>query len=160
MRIAKRDDLSAIVAIYNSTIASRMATADTSPVSVDERVPWFQQHDPERRPLMVHEESGVVLGWTSLQTFYGRPAYEHTVEISIYLHPDCRGRGLGAVLLQETLARARELSIRAVMAVVFSHNIPSIKLFHRAGFTVWGEMPQIAEMDGQEYSVTILGIRL
>ena len=50
MRIAKASDLTQIVAIYNSTIASRMATADTVPVTVESKRDWFNQHTPDHRP--------------------------------------------------------------------------------------------------------------
>ncbi|WP_308388993.1 hypothetical protein [Acidithiobacillus sp. AMEEHan] len=51
LRLATLEDLPEIVAIYNSTIASRTVTADTDPVTVASRIPWFQAHDPKRRPI-------------------------------------------------------------------------------------------------------------
>jgi L-amino acid N-acyltransferase YncA len=74
-RIARQQDLPAIVAIYNSTVASREVTADTEPVSVASRQPWFDEHSPERRPLWVIHAQGdtaaepEVLGWLSYSNF-------------------------------------------------------------------------------------------
>ena len=65
MRDATPGDLPAVVAIYNSTVASRMVTADTQPVSVESRRAWFEQHSPARRPLWVALEAGTVVGWLS-----------------------------------------------------------------------------------------------
>ena len=62
-RLANQKDLLAIVAIYNSTVASREVTADTEPVSVESRQAWFDDHSPERRPLWVVGQDGAILGW-------------------------------------------------------------------------------------------------
>lgn len=84
MRDATLQDLSSIVEIYNSTIPSRIVSADTEPVSVEQRLPCFREHDPSRRPILAAEEDGVVVGWISLSDFYdGRPAYHSTAEIGI-----------------------------------------------------------------------------
>jgi L-amino acid N-acyltransferase YncA len=160
MRIATADDLDAIVAIYNSTIPTRQSTADTSEVSVASRLDWFTAHDPAKRPLLVHEDNGIVVAWVSFQSFYGRPAYDHTAELSIYISPDHRGKGLGRSLLSEAMAVAKQHNIKTVVGFVFSHNIPSLKLFKSFGFEEWGRLPDVAEMDGNEYSLSIVGKRL
>src|SRR5664279_3732202 len=85
-RIATRKDLPQIVEIYNSTIPSRMVTADTEPVSVESRVAWLEEHTPERRPLWVVEDAGRIVAWLSFSSFYGRPAYAKTAELSVYVH--------------------------------------------------------------------------
>jgi len=81
-RDATLTDLPAIVAIYNATIPGRMVTADTEPVSVESRVPWFREHGGNR-PLWVVEEAGAVTAWLSFSSFYGRPAYAATAELSV-----------------------------------------------------------------------------
>jgi len=93
---ASLENLDKIVAIYNSTISSRMVTADVEPVSVESRISWFYEHKPGKRPLwVIKNKEEVIIGWVSFQNFYGRPAYEATAEISIYLHKDYRGKGFG-----------------------------------------------------------------
>jgi hypothetical protein len=78
MNVAIRDamaaDLPAIVEIYNAAIPGRLATADTTPVSVESRRAWFAEHSPQHRPLWVADTGGAVVGWLSFQSFYGRPA--------------------------------------------------------------------------------------
>ena len=160
MRIATEDDLKDIVAIYNSTISTRQSTADTTEVSVESRMEWFRQHDPEKRPLLVHEDSGRVVAWVSFQSFYGRAAYDHTAEISIYISLEYRGKGLGRSLLSASLELTGKLDVKTVVGFIFSHNIPSIRLFKSFGFEAWGELPRVAEMDGKEYSLSILGKRV
>ncbi|CAG8999000.1 MAG: Putative phosphinothricin acetyltransferase YwnH [Candidatus Celerinatantimonas neptuna] len=159
MRTANETDLDAIVAIYNATIASRQSTADTNEVSVESRRAWFHEHDPNKRLLLVYEENGQIIAWVSFQSFYGRPAYDHTCELSIYLSPECRGKGLGKKLLSEALDLTQSLQIKTVLGFIFSHNTPSIRLFKALGFEIWSELPNVTEMDGKEYSVAILGKR-
>lgn len=159
MRRATQDDLHAIVDIYNASIPGRLATADTTPVSYEQRQAWFAHHNDER-PLFVHEIDGVIAGWVSLEPFYGRPAYHATAEVSIYVSPDFQGRGVGSSMLEECLAQCPTLGIRNVVGYVFSHNVPSLTLLKRHGFERWGELPDVAEMDGKYYSLSILGKRL
>lgn len=159
LRPAAEADLPAIVVIYNETIPGRQATADTVPVAVESRRDWFRRHDPDHRPLLVHERAGRIIAWVSFQSFYGRPAYARTAELSIYVASAHRGQGLGRALLAEALARAPALDIRTVLGFVFAHNEPSLRLLRAAGFQAWGELPNVAEMDGREYSLVILGKR-
>lgn len=156
-RKATIEDLPKIVEIYNSTIASRMVTADTEPVTVEDRMDWYSRHN-EKRPLYVMEdEENNICGWLSFESFYGRPAYDKTAEISIYISENYRGQGLGTLFIEEALSMAPALGIRSVMAFIFGHNQPSIKLFEKFGFEKWAHMPGIAEMDGQRYDLVILG---
>jgi L-amino acid N-acyltransferase YncA len=159
-RIAVHDDLPAIVAIYNSTIASREVTADTEPVSVASRQAWFAEHTSDRRPLWVTEQAGQVIGWLSYSNFYGRPAYSGTAELSIYLHESVRGKGLGSYLLRQAIECAPQLGIHTLLGFIFGHNQPSLKLFETFGFARWATMPKVATLDGVERDLIIVGKRV
>lgn len=160
-RDALQADLPRIVDIYNSTVASRLVTADTSPVSVDSRQKWFDEHDASKRPLwLVEDDQSNILGWVSFQSFYGRPAYDATVEISIYLDEQQRGKGLGKQILQYCINRAPELGVHTLLGFIFAHNTPSISLFDKMGFQEWAHLPDIATLDGVERSLKILGKRI
>ncbi len=160
IRDARLEDLPAIVAIYNSTVASRMVTADTEEVSVESRREWFAQHCPERRPLWLAIEGEKVIGWLSYSSFYGRPAYDATCEVSIYLAPEYRGRGLGSVLLQRCIQHAPVIGVRTLLGFIFGHNAPSLRLFEKHGFEGWGRLPRVAVLDGIERDLVILGRRV
>jgi len=161
IRTAKLEDLASIVAIYNASIPGRLATADTEPVTIEQRLSWFREFDPARRPLWVAEGTEpAVLGWLSLRSFYGRPAYAATVEVGVYTAPEAQGRGLGAALLRHALEASPGLGIRTILAFVFAHNASSIRLFEREGFVRWGLLPRVAELDGVERDVAILGRRV
>jgi L-amino acid N-acyltransferase YncA len=160
IRDANMSDLTPIIDIYNSTIASRMVTADLEPISVANRVQWFNEHSPDFRPLWVVENQGVICAWVSFQSFYGRPAYNATAEISIYIHQDFRGRKLGKFLIQQAIDACPSLQIKTLLGFIFGHNAPSIKLFSGFGFEKWAQLPNVAELDGIERDLIILGKRI
>ncbi|MBT1710823.1 GNAT family N-acetyltransferase [Fulvivirgaceae bacterium PWU5] len=160
-RNATLQDLPQIVAIYNTTVPGRMVTADTEPVTVESRVKWFEDFTPDRRPLwIVEDDAGTILGWVSIKSFYGRPAYNGTTEIAIYLDPAARGKGYGKKILEEATTRCRALGVSTLLGFIFAHNEPSIRLFQGAGFTQWGLFPDVAVLDGVQRSLAILGKRI
>lgn len=157
-RDATLDDLPKIVEIYNSTVASRLVTADLEPVSVESKLNWFYQHNPDKRPLwMVEDFHKNTIGWVSFQDFYGRPAYRKTAEISIYLADEFRAKGLGKQILESCIERSPGLGIENLLAFIFSHNLPSLTLFEKFGFELWGNLKNIAELDKEKRSLIILG---
>ena len=165
-RTATLDDLPAIVAIYNSTIASREVTADTEPVPVESRLAWFHDHTPDHRPLWVIERaddnsaSPAILGWISYSNFYGRPAYSGTAEVSIYIDEAARGKGIGRYALQEAIDFAPSIKVHTLLGFIFGHNRPSLGLFSKFGFETWANLPKVANLDGVERDLIILGKRV
>jgi L-amino acid N-acyltransferase YncA len=158
IQIAQITDLPEIVAIYNTTIASRLVTADTEPITVESRVEWFESHAATSRPLwVVRDEEGRMKAWMSFKSFYGRPAYRGTAEISIYIDPFFRKQGLGSQLLAYALHNAPQWEVDTLLAFIFAHNHPSMILFKKYGFHPWGLLPDVAWMDGRRYSLSILG---
>ena len=160
LRDAVEADLPAIVAIYNATVQGRMVTADTEPVSVGSRLPWFREHRPGFRPLWVAERDGRVVAWLSFSSFYGRPAYNATAEISIYVAPECRRSGIGRELLQRAIEHAPSIGVKTLLGFIFAHNEPSMALFRKFGFRQWAYLPRVAELDQVERSLIIMGKRV
>lgn len=159
IRDASEDDLAAIVAIYNSSIPGRLATADTAIVSIDARREWFRRHDPTRHPLWVLERNQSVAGWLSFEPFYGRPAYAATAEASVYVAPKFHRQGVATALLTRSLELAPSLGLSTLLGFIFAHNAPSIALFTRFGFAEWGRLREVAEFDfdGLKRDLLILG---
>lgn len=155
---AKKDDLPKIVEIYNQIIPSRLATADLETVTVQSRKAWFDSFTPTH-PIWIIKKENKIVGWVALEPFYGRPAYEHTAEISIYIDKDGRHQGLGKKAVEFVINQLPHLGITAIVAYIFSHNLPSQKLFKSMNFTQWGHLPNVALMDGKKYSLDILGRR-
>jgi L-amino acid N-acyltransferase YncA len=126
IRDAVAKDLPAIVEIYNSTIPSRAVSADTEPVSVEQRSPWFDEHEPSRRPIWVMESGEEIIGWSSLSDFYDRrPAYHATAEIGVYVREGYRGEGVGRRLVEEAIARGPKLGLKTLTAGAFGHTRPA-----------------------------------
>jgi L-amino acid N-acyltransferase YncA len=160
IRNATEIDLPAIVAIYNAAIPSRMATADLEPVSIESRVAWFRGRSPVKYPLWVIEVDDAVAGWLSFQCFYGRPAYQKTAEISIYIAPKYHRCGLGRQLLAQAIHQSPSLGLKTLICFIFAHNQPSLKLFETFGFQLWGHLPKVAELDGVERDLAIMGLHI
>lgn len=154
---AVKEDLPAIVAIYNSTIGDRVATADTQPVSLESRQLWFDLHSPENRPIWVMKSNNIIIGWLSFQSFYGRPAYQATAELSIYVSGEYRRQGVGKKLLAKAIERSPKLGIDTLLGFIFAHNQPSLELFRQYQFQQWGYLPKVAELDGIKRDLVILG---
>ncbi|RHW31164.1 N-acetyltransferase family protein [Lysinibacillus yapensis] len=159
-RDATLEDLPKIVEIYNSTISGRMVTADTEPVTVEDRLNWFYEHNPTKRPLWVVETEDKICGWVSLQNFYGRPAYNATAEVSIYLDESFRGHGLGKTVLQKVIETAPRCQVETLLGFIFGHNEPSLRLFEKFGFEKWAHLPEVATLDGVKRDLVILGKKL
>ncbi len=157
LRIASLEDLERIVATYNATVPSRLVTADLQPVTVASRRPWFDAHDPTRRPLWLVLLLGRYQGWLSFQSFYGRPAYDGVAEVSLYLEPSAQGRGIGKKVLAQALEMAPSFHLHTLLGFIFGHNEPSLNLFYRLGFVKWGHLPEVANMDGLMRDLLILG---
>lgn len=156
-RDASIDDLPIIVAIYNSTIASRRVTADTEPVSIEARIPWFHEHNSTKRPLWIVEYQGEICGWISFQSFYGRQAYDSTAELSIYIDEKFRGKGIGKVTLQHAIEACPRLDIQNLLGFIFAHNDASLHLFSCFNFEKWAHLPGVAELDGVKRDLVIMG---
>ena len=160
IRDATFKDLPAMVRIYNSTIPGGMVTADTEPVTIKSKEKWFREHSPNFRPLWIMEYEKEIVGWLSFQSFYGRPAYDQTAEISIYIDQGYRRGGLGRSFLEKAIDQCQKLKIKTLLGFIFGHNEPSLKLFQSHGFKRWGYLPKVAEIGGAERDLIILGKKI
>ncbi|MES2566084.1 MAG: N-acetyltransferase family protein [Bacteroidota bacterium] len=157
---AQQTDLTKIVTTYNSTVASRLVTADLEPVTIESKQAWFDAHSSDRRPLWIIKVDEKYAGWMSFNSFYGRPAYDGTVEVSIYLEESTRGKGLGKICLQKAFEVCPDLNIKTLLGFIFDHNEPSLKLFYNMGFEKWAHLPKIANMIDAQRGLIILGKRI
>jgi len=106
IRPATRDDAETINDIQNHYVASSTATFLTEPVALEQRLTWLEGRSLAH-PVIVAQAAGSVVGWGSLEVFRARPAYRHTAEFSLYVHPEWHRRGIGRALLTDLVARAR-----------------------------------------------------
>ena len=158
IRDAVEADLPDIIEIYNATVPTRMVTAELEPTTVEARLPWFDEHSPDQYPFWVAESEGRVIGWLDFKKFLPRSAYRGTAEISVYVDDKFRRRGVARELLEKAIAVAPSLGITALVGLIFGHNEPSLKLFERLGFERWGFLPGIAQLDGVQRDLVVVGL--
>lgn len=157
IRDAVAADLPAIIDIYNAAIATRTATAQLEPVTLESRKDWLSEHSPDQYPFWVLQLDGQIAGWLTFKSFLPRCAYRGTAELSVYVHEKFRRRGIARRLLEEAMTRAPALGITALVGLIFAHNEASIRLFEQLGFTRWGLLPGVARVEGEARDLTIMG---
>lgn len=160
IRDAVEADLPSIVTIYNAAIPCQVVTADVEPVTSKSRLDWFLAHTPHDRPLWVIEINGNIAGWLGFRSFYGRPAYQSTAELSLYVHPDYQRMGIGRKLLERAIETAPTLKLATLLGFIFADNHPSLRLFQQFDFEQWGYLPRVAQFDRGEQDLVILGRRV
>lgn len=150
IRVARVRDLPALVAIYNDAIEDRFATADLHPVTVEGRAAWLEEHAPDAYPIYVCEQEGDVLGYCSLSEYRrGRAAVRRTAEISYYVARSARRRGVGRALVEHAVREAPAIGLHVLFAIVLAPNGASVALLERMGFSAWGRLPEVAEIEGR-----------
>ncbi len=160
-REAAEADLPAIVDIYNQSIPAGESTADTKPITVADRVDWFRQFDPNKRPIWVAEQDGKIIGFIYLTSFYGgRPAYDKTAEVSLYIATEVQGKGLGSLLMQRMIDACPGLGVTTLIGMHFDHNEATRRLNGKFGFNQVGHIPEIAEIQGRKHGLVISILRI
>jgi phosphinothricin acetyltransferase len=161
IRLAKFEDLEAIVNIYNQAIKTKFCTGDTECITVNDREDWFSNHKPEKYPINVYIKDNKIVGWSSISPYRpGRYALRYTIEISYYIHQDFHRQGIGSELVEYTINKCKELNYKSVFGIILEKNIASIKLMQKFGFELWGLMPDVADFDGEECGHVYYGKKL
>jgi L-amino acid N-acyltransferase len=134
----------AILEIFNDAILNSTALYDYKPRASQSMVGWFDVKRAGGFPVIgVEDSDGALLSFGSYGTFRALPACKYTVEHSVYVHKDHRGRGLGRVVMQELVAAARQNDLHAMMGAIDATNTGSIMLHERLGFKHVGTLPQV-----------------
>jgi L-amino acid N-acyltransferase YncA len=153
IRPAVEEDLPALLAIYNYEVEHGTATYDLAPATLEERRAWMAAHDTGdaaltgTHPLVVAEVDGATgpVGYASLSAWRGKGGYVGTAELSVYVHQDWRGRGIGSALMEWVLGYARACDgLHCILSVIDSSNTGSIRLHERLGFAEVGRMHESA----------------
>lgn len=142
--------MEALLSIYNYEVVNGTATFDLEPKTMEERMVWFREHNVDNHPLIVAEMDGRAVGYASLSGYREKEAYAATVELSIYVDPAYRRRGVARMLMQSILDEARRRQdIHTVISVITGGNEASIKLHKEFGFTHCGTMREVGEKFGR-----------
>jgi phosphinothricin acetyltransferase len=155
VRRAERRDLPAIAEIYNYAVRELTASFDTEERTLADREHWFAEHD-DCYPIYVAVDGDEVVGWACLSPFSERKAYAHTVEDSVYVHPNHWRCGVGSRLLSAVMSAARRLGYHAVIARIAGDAAASVALHRRFGFTEVGVMREVGRKFGRWLDVIIM----
>ncbi len=140
---ASEADLEGLVAIYNEVIANSTAVFTSTPVSMDERRRWWQARTAQGYPVLIVRDEHGVAGFASFGDFRAWPGYRFTVEHTLHVRADARGRGIGTQLLHALMERARACGKHVMVAGVDADNAASIRLHQRLGFTQEGRLREV-----------------
>jgi L-amino acid N-acyltransferase YncA len=136
-------DLPGLLAIYNEVIATSTAVYSHLPVTLDERHQWWQGRLAQGYPLLVARDSAGVAGFASFGDFRAWPGYRFTVEHSVHVRADGRGRGIGTQLVRALIPRAAALGKHVMIAGVDAANAAAIRFHERLGFTHAGTLREV-----------------
>ena len=161
VRPATREDLPAILEIYNEAVLTTTASYDYEPRTLEHRTAWFEDHARGNYPVFVAVDAdGRVIGWSSLSQFHDRMGYRFTTENSIYVAADQRGKGAGKLLLAPLLEAAKARGLHAILAVIDASNDASIRLHARFGFVEVGHFKQTGFKFGRWLDVVYMELLL
>ena len=132
----------AILDIYNDAIVNTTALYDYKTRTMDSMAAWFKDKDAGNYPVIGAEQDGTLLGFATYGVWRVRPAYKYTVEHSLYVHKDHRGKGLGDELLKAIVATAKRQNYHVLVGGIDAENVASIKLHLKHGFVHAGTVTQ------------------
>ena len=155
VRLATMDDAEAIRAIYNREVTGSTVTFDLVPRTEDEQRVWIDEHSGAW-PAVVAVDGDRVVGFGCLSPFRHRPAYRTTVEDSVYVHHEARGRGVGRALLEELVTLAQAHGFHAILAHVVGGHEASIALHTACGFEPAGLQREVGRKFGRWLDVVVM----
>ncbi len=155
VRLARLDDAEAIRTIYNREVTDSTVTFDLVPRSLEDQLAWLAEHDGVH-PAVVAELDGEVAGFGSLAPYRSRPAYATTVEDSVYVRRDQRGKGCGRSILGELVRLATLHGFHAVMARIVGGHEASIGLHQACSFELVGVEREVGRKFGRWLDVVVM----
>ncbi len=160
IRDAVREDLVTITEIYNEVLTHSTAIYNDTPVTVEDRIAWWEARRQQGYPMLVALEAGSVVGFATFGDFRTWPGYRFTVEGTIHIHASSRGRGVGTELLKALVVRAREAGKHALIAGVDSENVASLGFLERFGFERAAHLREVGYKFGRFLDLILLQYRL
>ncbi len=143
IRDAKREDVPQLLNIYNDVILHTTAVYSYHQHSLEMRYQWFDERIKTGFPVFVAEENGIITGFSSYGHFRAWPAYKYTVENSVHVHKEYRGKGIAKLLLKALVDDAKQSNYHAMIAGIDAANEISIKLHEGFGFVEVANFKQV-----------------
>lgn len=149
IRYTKPDDLTSILEIYNEAILNTTAVYDYKPHTIEERTSWYEKKVRDGFPVLVFEENNVVVGFATFGPFRLWSAYKYTIEHSIYVQKNHRGKHIGTALLKELLKIANAKGYATMVAGIDASNEGSRIMHERLGFSYSGTLQRVGYKFGK-----------
>lgn len=160
IRLAEERDVAPVNDIVNHYIAASTAILDLEPVSLERRRNWFAAHTGIH-PLLVGEEGGEIVVWSSLSPLYEKAGYRNAAELSLYVRHGRQGRGAGRRMMAAILDLGREQGVlTTVVSKITAGNAASDALHREFGFAKVGTLRDIARKFGAFVDVDIFQLFL
>ena len=161
IRDAGPQDIEGITAIYNHAVLQTTAIWNETAVDTANRLAWLADRRKAGYPVLVGiDEAGEVVAYASFGDWRPFDGFCHTVEHSVYIRADQRGKGLGPQLLTALIERAKACDKHVMVAAIESGNAASIGLHQRLGFAITGQMPQVGRKFGRWLDLTFMQLIL
>ena len=157
VRLARLDDAEAIRTIYNREVTGSTVTFDLVPRTLETQRAWIEAHSGAHPAVVVVDDDGAsVIGFGSLSPYRDRPAYSTTVEDSVYVHHDHRGRKVGKLVLEELVRVATAHGFHSMMARIVGGHEASIRLHESCGFRLVGVEQEVGRKFGRWLDVALM----
>jgi len=160
IRAAREADLPSILAIYNDIILTTTAVYQYEPQSMDMRKAWYEGRLKDGLPIFVAESEGQILGFSSYGPFRAWPAYKYTVENSVYVSAEQRGKGIGKLLIAPLIDAAGKSDLHAIIASIDASNDASLRLHRSFGFEEVAHFKQVGYKFGRWLDLKFLELIL
>ena len=134
IREAIEDDLPQLLSIYNDIILHTTAVYDYEPHTLEMRKQLFETKKQQGFPVFVAEEKEKIFGFSSIGPFRAWAAYKYSVENSVYVAAEARGKGIGKLLIPPLIEAAKKLQLHTIIASVDAANEVSLRLHKSFGF--------------------------
>ena len=154
VRYGESRDVEALNDLYNHYVEATPITFDLEPTTLEQRRDWldeFKQTGPHR--LLVAEQDGAILGFAGTHRYRDRAAYDSTVEVTIYCHPDATGRGIGTLLYTRLFEAIAGEDLHMAIAGVTLPNAASVAIHRRFGFQDAGVTHAVGRKFGRYWDV-------
>lgn len=143
IRPATEQDMPSVLEIVNYEITHSTVNYSYSEDTLDNQLDWFRKKQLAALPVMVAERAQQVLGFGTYGPFRPKDAYQYSVEHSVYVAKEARGQGIGQLLLQELIRRAREQGYHTMIAGVDGSNQGSYHFHRKLGFVEVGRFREV-----------------
>jgi phosphinothricin acetyltransferase len=160
IRPARETDLPEILEIYNHVILHTTAVYAYEPHTLEMRKAWYVGKVKDGYPLFVAEDAGRVAGLSTYGSFRAWPAYKYTVENSVYVAADQRGKGIARLLMSPLIDAARVQGYHAIIASIDAANEASLRLHRSFGFGEVAHFRQVGYKFGRWLDLKFLELLL